>query len=175
MSRGPVCGVLRNTAVLPDAAGPTGTPHPSTEGAALPSLHELAECPLALVASPRIAQQYPDFVTPDRELAVPFIINEKACIFRQIFEQYLREKAILLAHTIELWSIPTIKNLVKSDLGVTFLPLFAVQEELNDGTLVRIPLDLDGRTITAVCAHHKNKWVSPLMKLFIDLLHTDMG
>lgn len=139
------------------------------------TVYPLVECPLALVASPRIAEQYPDFVTPDRELAVPFIINEKACIFRQIFERYLREKAILLAHTIELWSIPTIKNLVKSDLGVTFLPLFAVQEELNDGTLVRIPTDLDGRAITAVCAHHKNKWVSPLMKLFIDLLHTDVG
>lgn len=139
------------------------------------TVYPLVECPLALVASPRIAEQYPDFVTPDRELAVPFIINEKACIFRQIFERYLREKAILLAHTIELWSIPTIKNLVKSDLGVTFLPLFAVQEELNDGTLVRIPTDLDGRAITAVCAHHKNKWVSPLMKLFIDLLHADVG
>ncbi len=130
--------------------------------------YPLQEYPLALVASPRTAEQYPDFITPDRELEVPFIINEKNCIFRQIFEQYLQEKSIILAHTIELWSIPTIKNLVKSDLGVTFLPLFSVQEELDCGTLVRIPTEIDGRTITAVCAHHKNKWVSPLMRLFID-------
>lgn len=133
------------------------------------TVYPLAECPLALVASPRTAAQYPDFITPDREMAVPFLINEKNCVFRQIFEQYLREKSILLAHTMELWSIPTIKNLVKSDLGVTFLPLFAVQQDLDDGTLVRIPTELDGRTITAVCAHHKNKWVSPLMELFLTL------
>lgn len=133
------------------------------------TVYPLAECPLALVASPRTAAQYPDFISPDREMAVPFLINEKNCVFRQIFEQYLREKSILLAHTMELWSIPTIKNLVKSDLGVTFLPLFAVQQDLDDGTLVRIPTELDGRTITAVCAHHKNKWVSPLMELFLTL------
>lgn len=130
--------------------------------------YPLSVCPLALVASPRTAEQYPDFITPEQEIPVPFIINEKNCIFRQIFEQYLREKSILLAHTIELWSIPTIKMLVKSDVGVSFLPLFTVQEDLENGELVRIPTGLDGRTITAVCAHHKNKWVSPLMKLFTD-------
>lgn len=72
-----------------------------------------------------------------------------------------------LAHTIELWSIPAIKELVKSDVGISFLPLFTVQEELDNGTLVRIPTDLDGRLITAICTHHKSKWVGPLMQLFI--------
>ena len=125
--------------------------------------------PLSLVASPELKRQYPDFITPDRRLPVPFIINEPTCVFRQIFEQYLKEKSILLDHTIELWSIPTIKNLVKSDVGVSFLPRFAVQEELADGSLVEIPTGLTGRKISAVCGRHKNKWVSPLMRLFIDL------
>jgi DNA-binding transcriptional LysR family regulator len=106
---------------------------------------------------------------PDNTVPVPFIINEPNCIFRQIFEQYLRESAILLDHTIELWSIPTIKNLVKSDVGVSFLPAFTVQNELISGSLEEIPTRLTGRTITAVCAHHKNKWLSPLMQLFIEL------
>ena len=100
---------------------------------------------------------------------MPFIINEPTCVFRQIFEQYLREKSILLDHTIELWSIPTIKNLVKNDVGISYLPRFSVQEELKDGSLVEIPTELTDTTITAVCGHHKNKWVSPLMQLFLDL------
>ena len=102
-------------------------------------------------------------------MTVPFIINEQNCIFRQIFEQYLREKSIILDHTIELWSIPTIKNLVKNNMGISFLPAFTAQEELDAGVLVEIPTEIADRTITAVCAHHKNKWVSPLMQLFIDL------
>ncbi|WP_242911643.1 LysR family transcriptional regulator [Eubacterium aggregans] len=77
----------------------------------------MTRCSLALVASPELKAQYPDFITPDQQIPVPFIINEPSCIFRQIFEAYLREKSIVLDHTIELWSIPTIKNLVASHMG----------------------------------------------------------
>ena len=90
-------------------------------------------------------------------------------IFRQIFEQYLREKNIILDHTIELRSIPTIKNLVKNNVGISYLPTFTVEEELGTGELEAIHTDIGDKTITAVCAHHKNKWLSPLMQLFIDL------
>ena len=129
----------------------------------------LGDYPVVLVASPEIQNRYPDFVTPDRTIPLPLIINEPNCIFRQIFEQYLRDKSIILDHTIELWSIPTIKNLVKNNVGVSFLPEFTVTEELNRGELVKIPTTISGTKITAVCAHHKNKWVSPLMQLFISL------
>lgn len=122
-----------------------------------------------LVASPDTKSQFPDFITPDQTIPLPFIINEPNCIFRQIFEQYLRERSIVLDHTIELWSIPTIKNLVKNDVGVTYLPKFAVQEELERGELIEIPTEISNPGISAVCAHHKNKWVSPLMRLFIEL------
>ena len=90
-------------------------------------------------------------------------------IFRQIFEQYLREKNIILDHTIELRSIPTIKNLVKNNVGISYLPTFTVEEELGTGELEAIHTDIGDKTITAVCAHHKNKWLSPLMQLLIDL------
>lgn len=100
---------------------------------------------------------------------MPFIINEKNCIFRQIFEKHLGERSIILDHTIELWSIPTIKNLVKSNVGISYLPKFTVQEELDHGELVEIDTRISGNSISAICAHHENKWVSPLMKAFVDL------
>ncbi len=125
--------------------------------------------PLALVASKEVKKQCPDFITANQRLDVPLIINEPTCVFRQIFEQYLREKSIMLGHTIELWSIPTIKNLVENDVGISYLPRFSVQQELDEGRLVEIPTELADTTITAVCGHHKNKWISPLMQLFIDL------
>ncbi len=131
--------------------------------------YSLGDYPVVLVSSPEIKKLYPDFITPDQQISVSFIINEQNCIFRQIFEQYLRENSILLDHTIELWSIPTIKNLVKSNVGISFLPKFAVQEELDHGELVEIPTDLTNAQISAVCGHHKNKWISPLMQAFIDL------
>ncbi len=67
------------------------------------------------------------------------------------------------------WSIPTIKNLVKNDVGVTILPRFTIEDELARGELVEIETEIASPVITAVCGRHKNKWVSPLMQLFIDL------
>ncbi len=133
------------------------------------TVYPCGEYPLVLVASPDIGKEYSDFITGDRRIPVSFIINETNCIFRQIFENYLKEKSLILDHTIELWSIPTIKNLVKSDVGISYLPRFAVAGELAAEELVELPTAVSHPYIKAVCAHHKNKWISPLVQLFIDL------
>ncbi|WP_028328695.1 LysR family transcriptional regulator [Brachyspira alvinipulli] len=124
---------------------------------------------LVLVSSPKLKKQYPDFITPDRNMPITFIIKEPNCMFRRIFENYLRQKSIIIDHVIELWSIPTIKNLVKNDVGISYLPKFSVEDDLKKGSLVEIETELNNTTISAVCAHHKNKCLTPLMKLFIDL------
>lgn len=131
--------------------------------------YALGEYPLVLVSTPEFRREYPDFISTDQRISVPFIINEKNCIFRQIFERYLSENSIIIDHTIELWSIPTIKNLVKSNVGVSFLPKFTVQEELNNGELVELETRISDGSISAICAHHENKWISPLMQAFIEL------
>ncbi len=134
--------------------------------------HPFGTYPVTLIASPEIKTQYPDFKTPGQKIPIPFIINEPTCIFRQIFETYLNENAITLDHTIELWSIPTIKNLVKNNAGISFLPRFAVEEELKTGELSEIQTTLINPQITAVCGHHKQKWLSPAMLLFIQLIQS---
>lgn len=132
-------------------------------------IEPMGEYPLTLVASPGVKAEYSDFTTPGRRLGLPLIIDEPNCIFRRIFEEYLARQDITLDHTIELLSIPTIKNLVKSDVGISYLPRFTVEEELEKGELCEIGIELESRAITAVCGWHKNKWISPLMRLFIEL------
>lgn len=133
-------------------------------------IYPIKEETLTLVASPKTKELFPDFISTNQQLGVPLIIDEQNCIFRNIFENYLREKKIRLDHTIELWSIPTIKNLLISNMGISYLPTFTVEQELLSGELVEIATELSAEKITAVCGHHKNKWLSPLMKLFIDLV-----
>lgn len=113
--------------------------------------------PLVLVASPETKRRFPDFITPNRKIPVPFVINEPTCIFRQLFEKYLNQKSIALDYTIELWSIHTIKSLVKNNVGISFLPAFAVQDELNRGELAEIRTDLSDIRISAICGYNKNK------------------
>lgn len=130
----------------------------------------MAETLLCYRLAPETARRFPDFSTPDRLLPLPFVINEPNCIFRQKFERYLRERAIRLDHTIELCNILAIKHLVKSGVGVTCLPRFAAQEEPECGELAVIPTDMAVPYITAVCAHHRNKWISPAMQLLEEMI-----
>lgn len=44
-------------------------------------------------------------------------------------EAHLRARDILFRNTIELWSIESIKKTVAANLGVSFLPTFAVEQE----------------------------------------------
>lgn len=131
--------------------------------------YDLGDFETVLVASKETASQFNDFKTAGQSLPIPFIINEKNCIFRQIFERYLGQKSINLQHTIELWSIPTIKKLVASDMGISYLPRFTVESELETGELVTIPTEIEDGLIHAVVGHNKNKWLSPAMELFVEL------
>lgn len=132
-------------------------------------VRELGRHEVCLVASPNIVREHPDLLAPDAEVPVPFVINEADCVYRQMLERSLRERGVSFSHVIELWSIPTIKNLVKSDMGFTFLPRYAVTEELRSGELVEFDAGLGETLITAACCWHKEKWVSPLMSLFSGL------
>lgn len=124
---------------------------------------------LVLVASP----QFPDFDFTQREQHIPvsFIINEPQCVFRQIFESTLRERKITLENTIELWSIESIKKCVAGNLGISFLPRFTVLRELESGELKELPFSTLPLSITALCAHHAGRTVSPAMKIFIACMH----
>ncbi|WP_255376022.1 substrate-binding domain-containing protein [Cloacibacillus sp. An23] len=131
--------------------------------------HELADFRQALVASPSLAAEEGDFVSCGQHKSVTLISNDKHCISQEIFDGYLRERDIFIENVIELWSVEAIKRSVMSDLGVAFLPYFAVSGELESGQLVELETELKENRITAFCSYHKNKWKSPAIELFINL------
>ena len=75
----------------------------------------------------------------------------------------------MLENVIELGNTETVKSCVAGDLGIALLPRFAVEQQLADGTLQAVESDFSRESITAVCSHHKNKWVTPAMELFMEL------
>ena len=50
------------------------------------------------------------------------------------------------------------------------MPHFTVEKELNSGVLEEINTEIKNKKITAILAYHKNKQMSPPMKLFTSLL-----
>lgn len=95
------------------------------------------------------------------------ITNEKESSYRRIFEQYLKSKGKLFSYEMELWSIEAIKRCVISGLGVAFLPLITVSDEIVEEKLKVIPCEGNVQKIYSQMAYHKNKWLSPALEEFI--------
>lgn len=125
---------------------------------------------ISLLASPILDKEQHDFISCNQKKEVTFVIDDCHSIYKEIFEEYLKNKNILLSNTLELWSIETIKRCAASNLGVACLPTFTAEKELTTGTLIELDTELSSRKITALCAYHKNKWISPGMELFIQLV-----
>ena len=123
-----------------------------------------------IVASPDLPPELADFTTPHQEKDVSFIINEPRSIYRERMEAYLRSRHILLRNTMELRSIEAIKKTVAGNLGVSFLPRFAVERELAEGSLVELPSAMRDNTVEIICVRHRNREPAPAMLLFMDLL-----
>ena len=129
--------------------------------------------PIVLLASPEFA--HPDFVTPGQRKPVSLITDEPDSLFRRNLEDYLRRRSITLDATLELWSIETIKRCAMSNLGFTYLPRFAAREELADGRLVELEAPISGVPAPTLCARRKNRWVTPAMELFMNLLRESIS
>lgn len=124
-----------------------------------------------IVASPDMSPQLRDFESPDQEKDMSFIINEPRSIYRELMEKYLKSKKIVYRNTIELWSIEAIKKSVASNLGFSFLPRFAVEQELEKGELIALST-LPLQKARAICVYHRNKALNRSMELFRELLLT---
>jgi len=135
-------------------------------------VEDLGVAHMALLASPDFPQY--DFDTPGQELAATFITDEPDSTFRTSLESYFRQKEIKLEHTMELWSIETIKRCVVSNLGFTYLPRFIAKAELESGLLREIPFSMTNTPSKVLCIRHKNHFLSPAMELFIAILREHM-
>lgn len=97
-----------------------------------------------------------------------FLYTEHGCSYRDFFEEYLRQRGVIADHTMEFWSVEAIKQCVMCGLGVSLLPLITTRTDIEEGklqgTLVRDAL------FSTQMVYHKNKWLSPAMAAFTDIV-----
>jgi len=125
---------------------------------------------LTLMGSPSLECSEMDFMSANQSKEVSLLIDDPNSVYKSILDEYLKRKNISLDSKIELWSIESTKRSAASNLGVVFLPTFTIQDEINNGSLIELDTELSNQKITAICVYHKNKWISPAMKLFISLV-----
>lgn len=96
------------------------------------------------------------------------LYTEKECTYRQEFDRYMRGQNFYPTNILETQSVEAIKKYIKSGLGVSYLPLYSVEEEVEEGLMRIKTFETDLRLFTQI-AYHKNKWLNPAIKEFIEL------
>ena len=110
-----------------------------------------------------------DFTCPNQSIHTTFLINEPQCVFRKVFEKYLRQKNITLDDTVEVGSIEAIRQSISRNFGISFLPEFIIKRDLDDGIFRELPMGKTSEKVTLAYALHKNKCRTRAMELFLQL------
>lgn len=97
------------------------------------------------------------------------ILTDTGCSYRAAFENILRDAGITPNVALETGSVQAIKQFTMSGLGICLLPQVAVSQEVESKKL--IPLNWAGQDfgIISQVIYHKDKWISPALKEFINL------
>ena len=97
------------------------------------------------------------------------LYTEKGCSYRFLFDQFIQEYHIPTKASIEYWSIEAIKQSIVSGLGISMLPYITVEKELEERQLSGLEYSA-GDKISTYLVYHKNKWLSPAVMAFIEMI-----
>ncbi len=124
---------------------------------------------LQLVTYPDHPLAHADFVTFTELRKEPFVLTETGCSYRNLFERTLAAHGVHLQTSMEFHSVEAIKQCVMAGIGLSLLPTVAVKEQIENGRLVTLPWQGEGMHLITQMAWHKDKWLSPAMRVFISL------
>ena len=101
---------------------------------------------------------------------LPLIVTEKHCSYRTLFMEMMTKYNSNPNLVFESENTEIIKSFVAYDLGISLLPEIAVRKELEENKLCKIPVSIPLPVTYIKIVYHKNKWISPVMSNFLELL-----
>lgn len=97
-----------------------------------------------------------------------FVINEKGSVYRNMFEQIVRDYQLDIYKTTELWSIGVIKSLLLDNIGFSFLPYRTVKQEVESQQLKVIETAFSIKTLGSYILTKPYPWNKDINQLIID-------
>jgi len=103
-------------------------------------------------------------------LEYPMLLTERTSIYRIALEQVVSEKSLLLSPIVEVDNTGILINLIKNGMGISFLPEYAVVASIEQGDICTLPVEDCKIQFWIQIFTHKNKWITPQMEMFIELV-----
>lgn len=90
---------------------------------------------------------------------------------RTIVDNFIKTHNLSVKTNFELSNNETMKRAVAEGLGITFLSLNVVGDEIKNGTLKAVPVADHPLIRKFYMIYHKDKYFSQLLNYFIDVAH----
>lgn len=103
-----------------------------------------------------------------------FLVTEKEGICYGRLLQLAAQYNASVYDSVEIDSVAVIIELVKSGVGLAFLPEYAVEKHLVSKSLLKLDVDIEKQTYFSQILLHKSRWISPFMAGFIESIKTAM-
>ena len=103
-------------------------------------------------------------------LSYPLVVTELSGICYSRLKKLACDANLTVHHSIVVDSTVFIADYLSQNDGVAFLPRYAVSKYLSQGKLVYVDADIPQQIYYSQIFCHKNKWISPFLSGFIDLI-----
>lgn len=103
-------------------------------------------------------------------LGESFVVTERTGVCYGRLQALAAQSNTVVRDFVEVDSTIAITELVRKGMGIGFLPEYAVEKDIRDGLLAKIPADIPEQTYYSQVLSHKKRWLSPLMSGFIEMI-----
>ena len=127
---------------------------------------------MAVVASPLHPLAEKKVVQPADLADECLIITTEGCGYRPVVLATLEACQVKPSSIMELSSVGAIKECTACGLGIAILPRIAVNDDLQRRKLVELDWQGPPIFIKTQLIYHRDKWLSPAIKVFLELCDT---
>ena len=121
-----------------------------------------------VAAAHPLAQQ--KTVQAEQLMTQPFLLTEKGMSYRRLMDEKLAARSLEVRPVLETARADLICGLVARNMGVSFLPDYVTESDVQRGKLVRLHVPDFEVTVWKQILYRRDKWQSPQMKAMLGYL-----
>jgi len=106
----------------------------------------------------------------DELLTYPFIVAEPSGRCYGMLHEIASRAGKDLRHPVTVDDIEAICLLLPNEQSISFLPEYSLTDKLKCGKIIKLDVDIPPQIFYSQLIYHKNKWLSPYMERFIDMV-----
>lgn len=124
--------------------------------------------PVIFVSAPNYKLAGKKNIEVEEILNAPFYLTERNANYRQALEQELALHKQTLSPVLECSDTAFIKKMLKTGKGLSYLPLFVVEKDIEEGKIAKLDVKDIDITMYRQVFYHANKYMTKEMEKFVE-------